>query len=742
VAFVALQTGTAGAVTLSPDGKTAASCGRDWVTVWDAESGKVLATLNGPKADLASFGFSPDGRMLCAATWHVRLTVWDWRAGTERNVPVPPRDFGMDSTFHGHFSPDGKYFAGGGGSGQPLCLFDTATWEEKHRFLCHAATSTFTPDGKRLVVCSMKNDAGALEAVIRVFDVATGRELATHSLGHEYACFSLAVSPDGRLLGCGASDRGCLMDLTTGKVLHKLTGRPWAVGFSPDSKTFVATAAGTHLRLWDVATGKELYEQPGNFGGTLVTAASPDGRLVAAADWLDRAVHVWDTATGRRVGLFPLPGEDRYTRDLAFSADGRTLSAGLYEGLILVWDTATGKDLRTARLKEEAGPGNRSDPYYHSARLLADGLRAATLDHPGGRTNTRLMVWDLKTAKPLKEWRFPGESRTGAWSADGATLAVALGQRVALIDLETGEERAALEGALSRSKAPLTMSPDTRLVAAARLAENREPAVGVYEVATGRPLAVLPSDWGNTFALAGDNRTLVTADATRLRAWDLPTGKEIVSRSLPAVDPGTRVGVSGIVPLAGRRVFTPMVDGTGLVWDLGTPAAAAAPANEKQLAGWWADLRSDDPAKAYAAVWRLADSAPEAVVPFLSRHLRPEAAPDAARLRQLVADLDSDTFRVRERAAKELQELGHAAAPALRKALAEKPAPETARRIEQLLACKPDVGSRPDQLRRLRAMQVLERIGSPDARHVLADLAAGLPLAPETKEAQAALARR
>ena len=73
--------------------------------------------------------------------------------------------------------------------------------------------------------------------------------------------------------------------------------------------------------------------------------------------------------------------------------------------------------------------------------------------------------------------------------------------------------------------------------------------------------------------------------------------------------------------------------------------------------------------------------------------------------------------------------------------LAGKPAPETARRIEQLLARKPDVSSRPDLLRRLRAMQVLERVGTPEARRVLADLADGLPLAAETREARAALAR-
>src|SRR5262249_48044821 len=164
-----LQKGVDGALALSADGKLAAACNWDTVSVWDAESGKVVATFAGPKPSagqfgtaqgVGAFGFSPDGKMLCATTWDVRLTVWDWRTGKQRTARVPPRHFGMDSTFHGGFSPDGKHFAGGGGWDQPLCLFETATWSEVHRFKCNATTSTFTPDSKRLVVSSMTNDAG------------------------------------------------------------------------------------------------------------------------------------------------------------------------------------------------------------------------------------------------------------------------------------------------------------------------------------------------------------------------------------------------------------------------------------------------------------------------------------------------------------------------------------------------------------------------------------------------------
>src|SRR5206468_1411327 len=87
----------------------------------------------------------------------------------------------------------------------------------------------------------------------------------------------------------------------------------------------------------------------------------------------------------------------------------------------------------------------------------------------------------------------------------------------------------------------------------------------------------------------------------------------------------------------------------------------AAPAH---LEGWWADLAGADAARAYAAVSSLAEH-PALTVPFLRARVRPARAPEPARLARLVADLDSDRFSERERAARELERWGEQAAPAL-----------------------------------------------------------------------------
>jgi WD40 repeat protein len=449
---VSVQAKHSGRCRLSADGKLAAVYDRERISVCDAETGKVLADLAGPKSPpVALFTFSPDGKLLAVAGQDSRIKVWDWRAGTVRDLPLPVRDNGQDSTFHAHFSPDGKYFAGRGHFQLPLCVYDTSTWEEVRRVYCDAGASTFTPDGKRLIVSSLRNDKGDREAVLRIFETATGNELATYALGHENVYYALTVSPDGRVLGCGASDRSCLFDLTTGKVLHFLSGRPWALRFSPDSKTFAATANGTHLRFWDVATGKERHEQPGNFGETLATAVSPNGRLLAAADWMDQAVHVWDTASGRHARRLPFKEGSRYARDLAFSPDGGTLSAGQYYGQIQAWETATGKEVMARQLGDSGG---QIRPTYYSTRVSSDARWAATIHQDSYTRKTELTIWDVPTGKPLRQWTYPGEYYGRAWSADSGTLVLTPDAGVTIIDVESGEQRGRITGYCETPRPP------------------------------------------------------------------------------------------------------------------------------------------------------------------------------------------------------------------------------------------------------------------------------------------------
>jgi hypothetical protein len=127
-------------------------------------------------------------------------------------------------------------------------------------------------------------------------------------------------------------------------------------------------------------------------------------------------------------------------------------------------------------------------------------------------------------------------------------------------------------------------------------------------------------------------------------------------------------------------------------------------------------------------------------VSLLADRLHPAAAIDGRRIDQLLADLDSDRFEVRQEAYRRLREMGDRVEPALRKVLADKPSAELRVRVKELLQ-EVDPANSPERVRELRAVEVLEHIGTAEARAVLRTLAEGATDSRLTREAKASLKR-
>jgi hypothetical protein len=169
-------------------------------------------------------------------------------------------------------------------------------------------------------------------------------------------------------------------------------------------------------------------------------------------------------------------------------------------------------------------------------------------------------------------------------------------------------------------------------------------------------------------------------------------------------------------------------------------ALAEIEPSPREMDALWADLAGDDAARAYRAAWTLV-LAPRQAVPWLRERLRPVPSVDASRIARLIADLEDDSFAIRQKAMKELAALGELAGPALKKALADHPTLEMRRRAEELLQRLEQDDPPPERLRALRSITVLERIGTPDAREVLLSLSKGAAGAGITQEAADALER-
>jgi WD40 domain-containing protein len=206
---------------------------------------------------------------------------------------------------------------------------------------------------------------------------------------------------------------------------------------------------------------------------------------------------------------------------------------------------------------------------------------------------------------------------------------------------------------------------------------------------------------------------------------------------------GGFVGSLAMAP-DGRRLLAGCNDASAWLWDTAL-AGAAKPLKELLTAAaadrLWAALGGDDARAAFAAMADLA-AAPDGAVALLRRELKPApAAPTDAELDRLFADLDSDDFATREKASGRLAEFAESAVPGVRKRLAKAPSEEARRRAEDFLARFDPATLKPDHLRRLRAVELLEGIATPQAREVLSELAKGGAGAPLTRDAAAAVER-
>jgi hypothetical protein len=237
-----------------------------------------------------------------------------------------------------------------------------------------------------------------------------------------------------------------------------------------------------------------------------------------------------------------------------------------------------------------------------------------------------------------------------------------------------------------------------------------------------------------------DGRYLASAGTDNtVRVWNLAMPR------LPlAIGTGHKTVYSVVFSPDGKRLLSSGDDKTVKTWDVSVlcsdcPERSSALA-AREIAPLWSDLAGTDVVKAYRALWTLA-AAPGPSVAFLRDQLRPRNKTNP-RVAQLIADLDHDRFVVREKASTELEKLGQDAEESLRQALDEPASPEVRRRVERLLdRMKNKQDSGPETVRVLRVIQMLEQIGTAEARRELEALARGVWGKRTAAEAQNALDR-
>jgi WD40 repeat protein len=721
---------------ISPDGKTLAVGYNIHVVLRDLATGRDLRTL--PDVGLSSdaLRFTPDGKSLITsgdlvdALDRSMVLISDVATGAERFGILEDRR----GTIFFDLSPDGKFVATAQREGVRLWDIEKQTEIRRLTTASRPLKLCFAPDGKTLV--------SAERSVLQFWDVATWTE--KNAVGRSDFTGALAYSPDGALIATAHDNELVLRDAATGDEVRRLGGQLGevnSVAFSPDGKTLAAGGTDCVVRAWDVTTGRQKLGAHEPVGQVLASRFTHDGQqvVIITADW---CVRVWDARTGALVRRMHHddPRTNRYLLETAaVSLDGKTAAiSSELDGMIYLWDASTGKEMRYLK------------PDAHIARALAftpDGkeLLSAGAGHDDKttwRTEARVLQWNVATGRVEREYRDLGPAAVFyslSLTCDGSLLAVAGNDRVCrFFDVASGQ----LRGAVSDGRAfdgPTVLSPDGRVLAVC----NRS-ILELWEVASARPFLLrLPetNEVPSHLTFSPDGRKLAWAYQRGVRITDVLT-LETTGIELE----GLRISCMAFSP-DGRRLLTAEENGTALIWDTERfKAVDVKPREVDPFERFYPreldPLASTDVEQARRGIDDMV-AMQDLLVIFLRDRSRPVPSVDSATIRRLIHDLDSDDFETRDRASVELARVVEAAEPELRTAAKESPSAEVRRQAALLLRSLeewqyPMSGG---ALRTVRTIEVLERIGTPEARKLLRDLAKGAPGARQTREAAAALKR-
>jgi RNA polymerase sigma factor (sigma-70 family) len=766
---------------LSPDGKLLAAASEPGITLFDLATGKPRhlresAVPNGFDTLGSKLAFSPDGKQLVSVTNGGNIRFWDVATGRliralgdGNDMPAIPRGgtaIGMPAALFGtsHFAkvwfpPESKSVVAGTHDNFAI-LIEPATGKVQRRFQVAGELSSVASDGRTLAVIDAKrpevilyDDSGKElrrfrheskvdpatlcqggkrlvtineKSEIKVWDTATGKEQRTFAgpavKSQERTPSVVSIAPDGGTLFVGTQGGSILRwDLRTGEAHEPLRGHGnWVTGLfhAPDGRSLISVSWDNVIRRWNLTTGQAESIGDG-FALLLRVARSPGGRKIAAASYPGR-LEFWDAATGRRLHTYSFPAG--YASRVRFSPDGKRLALACSDARVRVWDVDNERVTHELKLSAVRQPGDGGRSWFEGLAWSPDGRFLVTSMRGDG-----LRMWEAATGKEM--WH---EARQGAvaFSPDGKTL-VSGGwdQGLTWQDAATGKLRFTRKDGSSFID-DIALSPDGSVMVTCHHGGNiylRDPDTGqvrkTLQAHQGVAWSVSFSPDGNWLASCGCDSTVYV--------WEVATGQEVFSRN----------GHEGWVMQAefgpdGRSVLSASHDLTALLWSLRPNSERGGKRPPEAL---WVDL-AGEPAKAYRAIWELADD-PRAAGDMLRRKIAPiKLHVDERRVKTLLADLDSDDFDKREVAGRGLAAMGEAAEGQLRRALSDAKSAEVQRRLRGLLN---DLKREPtaEDFRRMRAVQVMELCGTPDAIGVLRDWAGGTASVPLTRQAKAALER-
>ena len=403
-------------------------------------------------------------------------------------------------------------------------------------------------------------------------------------LGHSDTINSVVFSPDGKLILSGSRDTLKLWDVATGREIKTFfghTGWVHSLIFNSDGKQALSCSSDGTIKIWDIVTGREIKTFSAR-GNVYNITLSPDGKKLLSSG---HSTILWDVSSGQEIMTF---AEYRYYA--RFDPSGKKIISSSFNRIFKLWDIATGQEIMTF-------PGDTSGVWTLSfnpdGNQVLFGFKDGTIKlwdttsrqeiatfygHTGyinslvfspdgkhiisGSSDNTIKLWNVESGQEIRT--FTGHTNqvlSVSLSLDSKQiLSYSLDNTIRLWDIENGHEIRTFSGHTEEVKSA-TFSPTGKQI----LSHSDDGTIKLWDVESGHEIRTFSghTSWVSSMAFSPDGRQVLfcSADST-IRQWDTSTGSRIKTFS------GHRGWVQKVsYSLDGKQILSSSRDRTIKLWD-------------------------------------------------------------------------------------------------------------------------------------------------------------------------------
>jgi RNA polymerase sigma factor (sigma-70 family) len=319
-------------------------------------------------------------------------------------------------------------------------------------------------------------------------------------------------------------------------------GHPEMLAYSPDGKVLFA-GCQYGVTLFEAATGRPLRRLGNDFDTPSYTSVvSLDGKLVAVGTtdyW--RLGAIFETATGKKICDLEKRGTS-VTHFGSFSPDGKLLAAPEDRWQVDLYDSHSGKRLRSMKWNRDADRMNSSSVYaFMNIAFMADGKTLLAASHDTGIIHQ----FDVQSGAELRQWvASPNGISNMKLSQDGSRLAVlesaaktpdtsndpdAPGNKIFIFDSQRARQRAHILA--QTTVLGMAWAPDGSTL----FTGSRDKEIVIWDTVTGKLKGTIrypfpgPTFGAGALAVAPGGKTVARSDRSTVHVCDVVTGKEVES---------------------------------------------------------------------------------------------------------------------------------------------------------------------------------------------------------------------